>query len=335
MMQRVPLKNIYDLAGRLTGIKEYPQGSEGIGYSTGYLYDKMDNLIEETKTDGSLTRNTRYEYDFLGRPIKEIKGSDTEDMAWTAYTYDNLGNKVSEERWNTLQNQLTTFEYDELNRLIKTIDPLGHIWQNYYDKAGNLILTLDPEGNGIQYLYDAMNRKIEERGVRLEYDLTDGWEITESLILSKYSYDSYGNTVLEEYNLSANNGEGYSRAYEYNQLNLAIQEEGFIGHDEVGQPMTTVITQEYDLTGQVTRESIDNNYSYIDLNSNQVAVSTPFQRDLVYNGRGWLVEERHFVWGDPHYQGRGYITINYDYDHLGNRVKITDARRRLNTKVYG
>ena len=117
-------------------------------------------------------------------------------------------------------------------------------------------------------------------------------------------------------------------------MNLAIQEEGFIGYDEVGQPMTTVITREYDLTGQVTRESIDNNYSYIDLNSNQVAVSTPFQRDLVYNSRGWLVEERHFVWGDPNYQGKGYITINYDYDHLGNRIKITDANGDVTKYEY-
>ncbi|MFA6486189.1 MAG: CARDB domain-containing protein [Candidatus Magasanikbacteria bacterium] len=162
---------------------------------TMYFYDVRGNKIEERRyIDASTYISLKWEYDGLGRVVKQIDGNnnatkfsyDYNDQLYstvdargntsTVY-YDNVGNKISElnprgysdgNLRNSYGKSISYF-YDGANRLIKVTDANNKVSENYYDASGNLIKSIDRKnsdgsaGNHIaQFTYDNLNRKTVE-----------------------------------------------------------------------------------------------------------------------------------------------------------------------------
>lgn len=145
----------YDYKGRVArvidamgGVTTYTYGDTGCGIGCGGGSDKLTSV---TDAAGNITR---YEYDTLGRLIKEI---DPEGKIIT-YAYDASGNLVSK----TDANGITiTYSYDTLNRLIELRTPNSELITYSYDSAGKVLTMTDFSGT-TSYIYDNSNRLTSE-----------------------------------------------------------------------------------------------------------------------------------------------------------------------------
>jgi YD repeat-containing protein len=115
-------------------------------------YDGFGRLILKTAGAGEReARQTRYEYDPMGRLIREIDpyGYVIERQ------YDANGNttNVTDRRGTS-----TRMDYDDLNRLIRTIDAMGNSTSVMYDRLGRITGTTNRRGDSTRHDYDVTGR---------------------------------------------------------------------------------------------------------------------------------------------------------------------------------
>src|SRR5690606_21034526 len=103
-----------------------------------YEYDAMGNRTVETDARGN---SVRYEYDLLGREIKNI----------TEVTNPFTGEK---------ELIITKHYYDLVGNRIKTVDPNNREWRYTYSARGYLLSEEDPLGRKVRYRYDPMGNRI-------------------------------------------------------------------------------------------------------------------------------------------------------------------------------
>ncbi len=143
---------------------------------TTFEYDDADQLLGVTDPLG---RVTRYEYDDLGRVVREIypdpdkAGPDTSPVM--TYVYDLMDNLLSE---TDALDHSTTYAYDELYRRIGETDANGDTTRYTYDLVDNLLSLTDPVANTTTWVYDDLDRVIEETNQLndtrfFSYDLQD------------------------------------------------------------------------------------------------------------------------------------------------------------------
>lgn len=114
-----------------------------------WVRDLATGDMERVFADG--LNVVRYEYDSLGRRIREVrdpsyadpltgkdlyKGSDIT----TEYTYDLNNNLI---RSTAANGAVTNFFYDREDRQIYSVNELGEVTQSEYDETGNLIVTTE------------------------------------------------------------------------------------------------------------------------------------------------------------------------------------------------
>jgi YD repeat-containing protein len=120
-----------------------------VEYFDTFTYDYVGNKISSlTALDASKGRTytTKWEYDYAGRPIKEINALGQISVK----AYDALGRNVSATDY---AGSVTTFTYDALSRLLKQETP--------FEKNGS------PVYNAIkQYDYDPASNIIQQRGCK-------------------------------------------------------------------------------------------------------------------------------------------------------------------------
>ena len=240
----------YDACGRRISVKWlYPDGREARG--TLYRYDEKGCLIEVD--DGGITK---YEYDSVGRPIKQIgpyretvtleyddNGNITKAIGWgyiQENKYDAFGNRIENvlKTDSGLYLQTTVYEYNEHGDLIK---------QTVYETGGAVFVRVDR-----RYEYDKRGNKI--RCISNEANtITDEWE-----------YDAQGNLIKDTTYYVHLGNPPITFFWTYDQHGRNVEQRRVVGEET-----TTYFYLEYDAYGNLLKKFID----YTD----------PLEKDYVYS----------------------------------------------------
>jgi len=215
--------NTYDLIGNLIAT------TDARGNTFGYEYDVFGNCTKyiEPSKYGTEDYTTFYEYDMLGRKIKEGKSNDDyyeytynkkgnilnsaiaedgESQIMSSYTYDNGGRLLKQTDGN---GNTTTLEYDHNNRLEKQHAPKDEDDETEtktdyysYDVLGNLTEHTTRNGDTIEYEYDVFNRLVKTTSddgvVTYTYDKNGNiLTMTDSTGTTTYTYDSMGRILTK------------------------------------------------------------------------------------------------------------------------------------------
>lgn len=181
----------WDAAHRLTSV------SDSAGNSTRFVLDPSGNITSSTTTDaaGNVARQTRTEFDALGRPWKHYDAAGHAFEVWhdamdrvaktidpkgrtTTFARDTLGRLQDITDAQTTPGH-TGFAFDARDQMTRqtapngavtqlSVDGLGNTLQEVsanrgtlsftYDAAGNLLTRTDARGVTANYTYDALNR---------------------------------------------------------------------------------------------------------------------------------------------------------------------------------
>lgn len=328
-----------------------------------YTYDAYGNVSSETYyLDENTAYTTTYEYDLLGRRIEmtNARGFITE------YTHDALGRlrSITQAVGVTGIERTTSYEYDANGNITLVVDSMGRQIHYTYDNANRLSeirypdlteqrYTYDWRGNVLTAtLYDDNDTAIHQ--TNYAYDLAG--RQTEATIAvgsseqatTSYAYDEAGRLI------SVADPNGHTTFYEYNTVGRLIEVDApFNGstHNvttylyeyelspQVGKRITTTDSNgyqtfdEYDRRGRLRRTEFEDATDVI-INYDSVGrmMSQQDQNDLIttyqYDALGRLLSVR-----SPIHQS-GYPTVRYEYDQLGNRTSIFDARNNQTRFEY-
>jgi RHS repeat-associated protein len=228
-------QTIYDKNGNILDSFKYTYDAKGNitqvvskAGTTTYVYDELDQLIKETRPDGTIYE---YTYDATGNRLtkKVIQGG---NVTTTTYTYDDADQLVSvngtsysyDANGNLISDGQRTYTYDAQNRLTSVKDSGGNTIASFtyyanglrktmtttsgtitfhYDENNNVTYETDQNGNVVaSYTYDDENRPVSmTRGGTLyfyQYNahgdvvaLTD----TSGTVVATYTYDAFGNLL--------------------------------------------------------------------------------------------------------------------------------------------
>ncbi len=282
-------------------VGELDTTSGGDDLVTTYTY--TSHGLVDTMTN-PLGRVTDYDYDALGRLIKETFAKGTPDEAFREYEYDAVGNRTAVIDEN---GHRTQYEYDALNRLIRITeaDPDGDassgggggpltspVTEFDYDANGNLVQTTDARGNITINKYDAMDRLIQITAPDPDGDAASGGGPLESPITTS-DYDLAGNLV------ATTDPNGHVTRNEYDSRNRLVK---------------TI-----DPEGGVTK------FRY-DADNNRTSVTDPLGHvtKFAYDMRNRVTAET-----DP----LGHVT-RYTYDPVNNLIAMTDRLGRRTRSEY-
>ena len=265
----------------------------------------------------ALLGTTRYEYDSLGRMVKEIgspidNGDSTFCYPAIIYEYDTAGNVTSVT--DELEH-VTVYAYDKLNRLVQTTlpDPDGSeleyespVYYYCYDKAGNLLWETGPLGsapdpvtgapeNGsantdhtTYYRYDALHRQIQVLDALTDNDPENPTHATIT------AYDKAGNIT------SVTDAEENTTGYQYDRINRLVVET---------DPLEATRQYEYDRAGRLIKQTDRNNRTIT------------FDYDATHR----LTEERWYDVGHVPGTNDPINIITTEYDELGQTTEIFDS----------
>ncbi len=278
----------YDCLGRK--LETVADGFNGSDIIVNYYYNSKNQLREvtEPRFSGSSQAigSTTYEYDAIGRLVKETKPGDasTGDRV-TQYEYNGkdvittnpLGNKhklfhnsmgwviVSEDA----KNSEVTYKYKSNGLLRKIIAPDDLVIEMLYDGAGNRTKLIDPNLGTINYVYNGfgeLKTKTDNKSQVTTYDYDAlGRMVTraENEGITTWSYDEAVNGLGKLHNVS---GPGTTMVYAYDDLGRVSS----VTENINGSSFTTNHT--YDCYGRIS------SYEY----------PTGFAINNIYNEHGYL-----------------------------------------------
>lgn len=307
-----------DALGRVTQVIEDP-GTGGLGYSTAYLYDVMDNLRRVAQD----TQRRYFMYDSLSRLILVKNPEQTANASlaltdpvsnnsqWSVgYTYDDNGNVATR---TDARNITSTYTYDGLNRNTLVTHSNGTRVERTYDTATN--------GKGrlaasYYYIDTGVNAGAHSRTTIGGYDAM-GRPLSQSQYF--YANGSWGTPFVTQrtYNLT---GAVKSQTYPSGRVvnytyDLAGRASGFTGNlgDGVTRSYATSIT--YDVWGGLTRE--------------RFGTSTPLFHKERRNIRGQLYDMRLSTVNDADNWNRGAVVNFYSLSNYGFGLSGTDNNGNL------
>ncbi|MEW5745519.1 MAG: RHS repeat-associated core domain-containing protein [Nitrospirota bacterium] len=319
----------YDAYGNVT--RKYFQGDDLI---TG---DEKEELIEynydTAKWIVALPKHTS---------LKDSSGT-TRAQAW--YTYDTKGNLTAKEAWleggvnpvitygyNAYGNQIwvkdargstTTVDYDPMTYTYpaKTTNPLGYSVTTDYDyRYGKPRTRTDPNGNMFTYDYDELGRLMQS---------TDPESGAYAYKWKETYFDGLGRVTKTK--TQGPEGKFIVSETRYNTRGLVATTSLPYFVDAAGQPLETIrwTSYTYDPIGRVTKVISPDNTTVTksyEIYVNYRVVTTDA------NG-GYKIEEKD-VYGRLIGAYQSGSNATYEYDVLGNLLKVTDARGNQTTMTY-
>ena len=272
---RAQTETLRDDLGRIYESRTYEvadDGTVGDYLSGGTWHDARGNVAQTTDP---LDRATTFEYDGLGRLVKETQpdpdGVGSELAPWTVYAYDAADNLISA---TDRLNHTTSYSYDPIGRVIAQTDANGDTTEYSFDRAGNLASLTDPVGNTTSWVYDDCGRVLEETNELgdsrfFQYNAVGdlSQETDRNGRVTEYTYDFLGRqtgeiwkdgeTIVREFTftydllgrmLSASDSDA-SYEYQYDAAGRVIQETQEI----VGLSSVIVLDSQYDAMGHLTQ----------------------------------------------------------------------------------
>ena len=210
MQPKWHLEQLYDQNGNRTEQRIHKYDSE-VSHTV-YMYDTKGNLIKEIHTTDSGSYFSTYEYNEKGilQQKKDYTLVSNDEILYGVYTYNTVGNIIQERRYmDGKEFSRTEYQYDEKGNLTQRISCTGTKITSHteyeYDEKGHLIMTAAPPDTGsyIKYSYN------EYGNVILEVHYQAGKEAKR--ITYSYAYDTKGCAVIAE--------DGCSKQYKRLQVN--------------------------------------------------------------------------------------------------------------------
>ncbi|MFZ5643768.1 MAG: RHS repeat-associated core domain-containing protein [Bacillota bacterium] len=325
----------YDQAGRLISVGHRDSSGQSLA-ETAVEYNEavkdqsgtLQKITAIKKTGpGKNDLITNYYFDLHDRLVKQGRVQDGDEY-FARFTYDYLGSCTQK---TDLKGNQTSYSYDGLGRLIQKTNPLGNSRKYEYDYMGNQVAAIDELGNITRARYDSLGR-VTKRIAPFEIGRES---------ISKYYYDNAGNTV------KTIDPEGGVTRFQYNQRNLVSVVEKELGsgesnfvrysYDSVGNrtgvhkglsslsdTARAITKYQYDSLGRIVSFTDPSGKSELYRYDNNGNLITSFDRNgkrvkYAYDGLDRLVKKQ------IAFNGR-LETVEYSYDLLGNRTRMTDTR---------
>ena len=318
---------LMDDAGEITRVKD------ANGNVKEELFD-ASGLTEQTKDingshEGNESLITNYQYDSLGRVLKEIYN----DNSYITYHYEGNSDRVLEKIEylpdNTMESY-TLYTYDMQSRLTGIIHKEGDVTVSEYGYTYNLngniisetVSYASENEKTTNYEYDA-----EGRMVKVTYPEDSGIGIL------TYEYDAFGNLLT----IKRNNALIQENTYDAFSRSLTEKK-----YDQPGGSSYILKSYVYDELGRITElkytedgdaEQVLESYAYIyDKNDNIVSetriANTPGEesqihetRDYIYDSYARLIQSTI----TDHTAEDAQTVTTYEYDAVGNRIKQVEA----------
>jgi RHS repeat-associated protein len=272
--------------------------TDALQHVTTTVYDVRGHV---TKVTDPLGKSTTQTYDTFGRAGERSAPKDQAAgllIITPAPTYDANNNVLTS---TSPVGAVTTTVYDAMDRVSYTLEPADNPGDpqrktsSTYDKVGNLLTTTEPKGNltsdpadfTTTYAYDEIDQAQSITNA-------EGGKTT-------YTYDNVGNqtsTTDPRKNATADPSD-YTDKFSYN----------------LAHRLTTIT----DATGTSTTTAYDHDGLPI-ATTDQAGYTT----QTTYDARGQQIEVK-----VPHLDSGGTITYNttrYEYDQVGNQIKMTTPR---------
>ena len=309
----------YDADGRAVRV------TDALGHDTRFDYDSLDRLVSQTDANGAVTR---YSYTPTGRVASVTDGQ----SHTTSYTYDKLGNcltatdplgRVTRYAYDG-GSQVTSvtdplgaterFSYDALGRVLKATDKNGHATSYAYDGNDNIVAITDAAGTVTTFAYDAMNQL-----TRLETHRVDAQAGVDERQITLYTYDRRGlltTTVDAQRNVTTNTYDAFGN------LTETVDADGFT---------TTTSFDPRNLPEQVNIRAagtgapeLTARFSYDESGNLVVADDWTGHLSLAYDLLSRLTSVT----------DQSGQTTRYDYDAVGNQIRLTYPDHSTVTKGY-
>ncbi len=290
---------------------------------TSYKYNALGNMESETNPLGY---TKTYEYNVLGKIIKTIdeNGNSTiyvynpdstlskvtyADGASIEYTYNKLGKKTSQkdQRGNG-----TTYGYNSFGSVKSEKDAYGNSIEYKTDLVGNVVIYKDKRGSLSSVTYDAGNRVVKKK-IPLE---TDG---SANVIYSieNYTYDELGNVLTDVLTGTKDKLLSRTKTYTYYDNGLV---------NTVTDNSGALTRSYYDKNGNIIRKESLRSEGVYDVEKFEYDSMNRLVRDIK------LVDEKDInnaeslaaigSLKDDEYAGKIRLITQYEYDILGNKVKV-------------
>lgn len=298
----------YDALGRVTKIT-HPDAS-----SITYTYSGNSVSI---KNERNFT--AAYTYESYGSPEEKLLVKVVDPVTTTSYAYNILGSLTEISQASGL---IRTFSYNEKDFLEHEIHPENGKTTYTRDNVGNIKTKTDANGNTLKYTYDGLNRlRIVDypTGIDTEYDYdhadnlksvtnasgtyTFTYSPTNRLTLKKYTLDRHAYQILYDYDA---NGNMSKLTYPSGKV-LDYPRDTANRIKSVGKIVSRF---EYHPSGGVEKITFAN------------GVTTT----IGYDPKRYWVKS---IQTDAN-----VLNLVYDYDDVGNVMKITDRRESRLTKTF-
>lgn len=335
--------------------------TDQLGNITSYIYDSTHLLTGISDPLGITTIS----YTAPGRAVGAISRSTLQGATLSArsFSYDTLTTAVVDTMDGGVS-AVTRYRYDAARHLIGITDPLGHTeTRTYhpdgqiatitdannntarfaYDTRGNVTTTTDPRGQVTAFQYDSALNKLtsvtnaNNNTTTFSYDVNGNLRRVADPLghTTEYVYDTFGQL------LSRRNARGFTTAFTYDSfgdltsISNPLDQITTFTYDRVGNALTKTdaannttaytydarnrlrLTRVADLSeASFTYDAGDNILSAIDPNTNLV---------FAYDANGRVIQVT---------DSRLAKTISYQYDGVGNRIRMTGPEGQLTAYRY-
>lgn len=301
-------KELFDANNQSVGIYLYDYDAIGrvvysknpLGIEERFTYDLSGRLSEKVGPRHDVKH--QYEYDLMGRLIKETEIQEGGPTLVSRYVYDKLGRKTA---IINPQGHTTYYEYDVLDRLTKVIS--GTAVKSYqYSNLGSTVTETDERGYETAKIYNIFGKVFYEQ-------LPDGFQ-------KHYCYDKKGNCVKEI------DATGLVQKSVYDALNritsvVLKKDKRILSEKKMSYNSFHLMTEE-----QPTGEKIQ--YSYDAAGRKRKMQVQTKKTTYHYDTLSRLCEERLYTGTTE------YITNQISYDILHRKVKETATDHKGITHSY-
>lgn len=307
--------------------------------------------------NGTLLQKNHIIYDDLS--LGEIqKGSVTKQIRFDLDGSDHLQTQMSHDEFGNPTQQtdpkgnITTIAYDS-NKLLPTsiTNALGHLSEMTYNLWGNVISTSDPNEVIREYIYDPAGRISE---VKLP-DPQDNMTI-KTVTKRSYDFNQLPRQVNQE-NINPSHPAGFQKSYHYYdgfgrqiQNRQEIDEGEYIVSEEIydtnGQPKWKAFPyfgNGFDYASDISQTGVWYSYDGLDrlitktTPEGDTTLSYDVWKEILVNPENQITSSERDGFGRTILSRRVLdgvdIDTSYNYDRLGNLIKISDAQN--NERDFG
>jgi len=295
----------YDDRGNLTVI------TNALGLTRTFTYDERGLPIRLTDFNGNIITNT---YDAAGNLIAVENGVG----AVTRYAYDGLGRTMA---MTTPNGAFFTYTlYGGSSLLTGIFGPLGYRETYEYDPNGNLVRKVDPNGHPTRYEYDDSDRLVAEINA-LGYTTVYTYGLMNELTAMQ---DPEGRVTTYEYDallrlIAVHAPEGATSRYVYNDLDRLVERiQNFVPGGPRNADTNVSTRYEYDPAGNLIRR-VDPN-----------GIPTCYEYDALNRLRAEIRNCQPDQPPGPEVN----VTTRYEYDRVGNLIRLTDPNGHATRFAY-